>query len=177
MRSAPFALVGVFDSPARLLRACRALRAAGYRRFDAHTPFPVHGLDRAMGLPPSPLGWIVLACALLGGGGAFCLQWWVHAFGYRQNISGKPFVAFQAYVPITFELTVLLAAFGTFFGVWGLSKLPRLFHPVMQHAAFARASDERFLVSIEADDPQFDRLRTRTLLVGLGAGEVEEVEP
>jgi hypothetical protein len=177
MRSRPFALVGSFATPAALTHACEGLRDAGYRNFDAHTPFPVHGLDRAMGLKPSPLGWIVLACGLTGGAGAFTLQWWVHTLGYAQNISGKPFFAFQAYVPITFELTVLFAAFGTFLGVWGLSRLPRLFHPVMQHPAFARATDDRFLISVEADDPKFDHEKTRALLVALGDADVAEVEP
>jgi hypothetical protein len=177
MRSRPFALVGVFATPAAIVHACAGLRDRRYRRFDAHTPFPVHGLERAMGLSASPLGWIVLGCALVGGLGAFGLQWWVHAVGYPQNISGKPFFAFQAYVPITFELTVLLAAFGTFFGVFVLSRLPRFFHPVMQHPRFAAATDDRFLVSVEADDPQFDVAATRALLLELGASDVEEVEP
>ncbi len=177
MRNPPFALVGSFATPAKLVRACAALRDLGYRRFDAHTPFPVHGLDKAMGLPASPLGWIVLACALAGGSGAFALQSWVHLGGYAQNIGGKPFFAFQAYVPITFELTVLLAAFGTFFGVWGLSKLPQLFHPVMQHPSFPRATDDRFLVSVESADAKFDVDATRALLVELGADDVAEVEP
>ena len=173
----PFALVGAFATPAALYHACEALRDAGYRRFDAHTPFPVHGLERAMGLRPSPVPWIVLAGGLFGGLGAFALQSWVHLWGYPQVISGKPFWAFQAYVPITFELTVLFAAFGGFFGVWGLSRLPRLFHPVMQHPAFAGASDDRFLVSVEADDAQFDAERTRALLVELGARDIDEVAP
>jgi Alternative complex III, ActD subunit len=177
MRSQPFALVGAWRTPGGLYRACEALRDGGYRRFDAHTPFPVHGLERAMGLPPSRLPWIVLGCGLLGGAGAFALQSWVHAVAYPQVISGKPFFAFQAYVPITFELTVLFAAFGTFFGVWGLSRLPRLFHPVMQHPAFARTSDDRFLLSVEATDDRFDLDRTRALLVELGAEDVQEVEP
>lgn len=177
MRNPPFALVGAWSTPAELYTACAALRDAGYRRFDAHTPFPVHGLERAMGLKPSRLPWIVLACGILGGAGAFALQTWAHLWGYRQVISGKPFFAFQAYVPITFELTVLFAAFGTFFGVWGLSKLPRLFHPVMQHPAFTGATDDRFLVSIEADDPKFDPDKTRALLVEFGARDVQEVLP
>ena len=80
-------------------------------------------------------------------------------------------------MPITFELTVLFAAFGTFFGVWGLTKLPRLFHPVMQHPSFPGASDDRFLVSVEADDPKFDHRITRALLEELGASDVQEVEP
>jgi hypothetical protein len=173
----PFAVVGAFATPAALTAACRRLYDAGYRRFDAHTPFPVHGLEKAMGLRPSKLPWIVLACGLTGGLFAFGLQTWVHTLGYAQNISGKPFFAFQAYVPITFELTVLFAAFGTFFGVWGLSRLPRLFHPVMQHPAFVSASDDRFLVSIERDDPLFDGERTPALLAELGAHDVQEVQP
>lgn len=177
MRNPPFALVGSFAEPAALLRACATLRDRGYRRFDAHTPFPVHGLEKAMGLPPSPLGWIVLGCALLGGAGAFALQAWTHLSGYAQNISGKPYFAFQAYVPVTFELTVLLASFGAFLGVWGLSKLPQLFHPTMQHPSFPRATDDRFLVSVESADPQFDLRVTRALLLELGADDVAEVEP
>jgi ActD protein len=177
MRNPPFALVGAFESPAALFHACEALRDAGFEKFDAHTPFPVHGLERAMGLRPSRLPWIVLVCGILGGTGAFALQSWAHLLGYPQVISGKPLFAFQAYVPITFELTVLFAAFGTFFGVWGLSKLPRFFHPVMQHPAFAGASDDRFLVSIEAADEKFDVERTRALLVELGARDVAEVLP
>ncbi len=177
MRSRPFAVVGSFATPAALTRACEKLRDAGYKRFDAHTPFPVHGLEKAMGLRPSKLPWIVLACALLGGSGAFTLQWWVHVHGYAQNISGKPFFAFQAYVPITFELTVLFASFGTFFGVWGLSRLPKPFHPVMQHADFPRSSDDRFLISIESEDPLFDPDGTKKVLVELGARDVREVMP
>jgi hypothetical protein len=173
----PFAIVGSFTTPAALTRACRGLYDAGYRNFDAHTPFPVHGLEKAMGLRPSKLPWIVLACGLFGGTFAFGLQSWVHTLGYAQNISGKPLFAFQAYVPITFELTVLFAAFGTFFGVWGLARLPRLFHPVMQHPAFTAASDDRFLVSIEHDDPQFDVERTPALLAELGAHDVHRVLP
>jgi hypothetical protein len=177
MRRTPFALVGAWRTPAELYRACEALRDAGYQQFDAHTPFPVHGLEKAMGLRASRLPWIVLLCGLIGGTGAFALQTWAHLSGYPQVISGKPLFAFQAYVPITFELTVLFAAFGTFFGVWGLSRLPRLFHPVMQHPAFSGATDDRFLVSIEGADARFDHERTRALLLELGAHDVQEVEP
>jgi hypothetical protein len=177
MASRPYALVGSFATPAAIYHACEALRDAGYRSFDAHTPFPVHGLEKAMGLKPSRLPWIVLVCGIFGGSAAFALQAWVHSVAYPQNIAGKPFFAFQAYVPITFELTVLFAAFGTFFGVWGLSKLPRFFHPIMQHARFPSATDDRFLVSIESIDPRFDTAVTRALLEKLGAESVEEVLP
>lgn len=177
MRNQPFALVGAWRTPGGLYHACEALRDAGYRNFDAHTPFAVHGLEKAMGLPPSRLPYLVLGCGILGGLGAFALQSWVHLWGYPQIISGKPFFAFQTYVPITFELTVLFAAFGTFFGVWGMSRLPRFFHPVMQHPSFAGASDDRFLVSVEAEDPKFDLSATRALLEELGASDVQEVLP
>jgi hypothetical protein len=173
----PFALVGWFDTPGELVHACEQLREAGYRRFDAHTPFPVHGLDRAMGLRPSKLPWIVLAMGLLGGVGAFALQMWTMGIDYPQNLSGKPVFAWQAYVPVTFEATILFAAFGAFFGMWLLNGLPRLFHPVMQHHRFDGSSDDRFLVSVEASDPAFDPEATRALLERLGAKGLEEVAP
>lgn len=174
-KAKPFALVGVFDTPATLYHACEGLRDGGYTRFDAHTPFPVHGLEKAMGVKQSRLPWISLVCAILGGTGIFALEAWIHSAGYPLNISGKPHFAFQAYIPVMFEITVLLCAFGTFFGLWGLNKLPQLFHPVMQHSKFTSASDDRFLVSIECDDPRYDEVVTRQLFEELGAKDIEEV--
>jgi hypothetical protein len=176
MAERPFALVGYYDTPGKLFHACETLRDAGYKRIDAHTPFPVHGLERAMGLPASRLPWIVLFMGMFGGSAGFLLQWWVHAVAYPQNISGKPFFAFQAYVPITFELTVLFAAFGCFFGMWGLNKLPRFFHPVMQHPEFGGASDDRFFLSVEAD-AEFDAARAKALLEKTGITGLSEVKP
>jgi hypothetical protein len=102
---------------------------------------------------------------------------WMTVIDYPLIIGGKPFLTLASYVPITFELTILFSAFGTFFGMWGLNRLPRYFHPVMQHPHFGRASDDRFFVSIESTDPNYDSARTRTLLEGLGAREVTEVQP
>lgn len=177
MADRPFGLVAVYRTPAALLDACAKLRDAGYQRFDAHTPFPVHGIERAMGLRPSRLPFIVLACALVGGLGALALQTWVHSVAYPQNIAGKPLFALPAYVPVTFELTILLSAFGTFFGVWGLSRLPRLFHPTMRHPSFVRVTDDRFLISVEASDPRFELGGTTALLREAGGEEIEEVQP
>jgi len=173
----PFALVGYFDTPADLYHACEGLRDAGYKHFDAHTPFPVHGLEKAMGLKPSRLPWIVLICGATGGTIGFLLQSWVHLFGYPQNISGKPLFAFPPMVPIIFELTVLLSAFGAFFGMWALNRLPMWFHPVMQYSKFETFSDDQFLLSVEASDPKFDSAGTRALLAELGAQDIEEVAP
>jgi hypothetical protein len=174
---APFALVGYFDTPAQVYHACEALRDSGYKEFDAHTPFPIHGLERAMGLPPSRLPWIVLACGLTGFGSALLMQIWMSVYDYPLIIGGKPFLTLPSYVPITFELTILFSAFGAFFGMWGLNGLPRYFHPVMQHPSFAKASDDKFFVAVEATDPQYDAVKTRALLEGLGIRELEEVQP
>ena len=173
----PFGMAGFFNEPADLYHACEALRDAGYKDFDAHTPFPVHGLEHAMGLKPSRLPWIVLACGLTGAGSALLMMIWMTVIDYPLIIGGKPFLTLPSYVPITFELTILFSAFGTFFGMWGLNRLPRYFHPVMQHPQFGRATDDRFFISIESTDPNYDSARTRTLLEGLGAREVTEVQP
>jgi hypothetical protein len=174
---APYALVGVFDSPAAVFHGCECLRDAGYRQFDAHTPFPVHGLERAMGLRPSKLPWIVLTGGITGLVSAVLLQWWTQVVDYPLNISGKPSFAYQAWVPVSFELTVLLSGLSCFFGLWALNKLPTFFHPVMQHRSFHRVTDDRFVVSVEAADPKFDLARTRALLEKAGAQEIEEVQP
>jgi hypothetical protein len=140
----PFALVGYLDTPATLFHACEALRDAGYKKFDAHTPFPVHGLENAMGLRPSRMPWIVLACAFAGFTSAVAMQYWMSVVDYPLNVGGKAPFSPPNWVPIGFELTILLSAFGAFFGMWIMNGLPRFFHPVMQHPSFQRATDDRF---------------------------------
>ena len=172
----PFGLVGYFDTPGELYQACEELRDAGFK-MDAHTPFPVHGLEKAMGLGPSKLPYIVLAGAFIGGLSIFALMWWVDNVEYPQNFSGKPHFAWQAYIPVTFEITVLLSAFGAFFGLWGLNKLPQFFHPVMRHPNFTQASDDKFFVSVENVGPHTDLERAREILGKLGIHELLEVAP
>ncbi|MEW5853018.1 MAG: DUF3341 domain-containing protein [Myxococcota bacterium] len=171
----PFALVGWFKTPAELYHACEKLRDAGFKHFDAHTPFPVHGLERAMGLKPSRLPWIVLCMGLFGLCVGFALQMWTLGVDYPMNISGKPFFAVPAYIPVAFEVTVLLSSFGCFLGMWGLNGLPRFFHPVMQHPSFHRATDNCFFVSVEVKDPKYDATRTLKMLEEAGAQELQEV--
>ena len=173
----PFGMVGYFETPAQLFHACESLRDAGYKKFDAHTPFPVHGLEKAMGASPSRLPWLVLACVVVGFSSAVLLQWWTLGYDYVMNIAGKATFPWQAYVPVTFELTILLSAFGCFFGMWGLNSLPTYFHPTMQHPNFPRATDDLFFISVEAKDPNYDSTRTRALLEGAGCKELVEVEP
>jgi molybdopterin-containing oxidoreductase family membrane subunit len=166
-------LLGEFDSPGALFQACEQLRDAGFERWDAHSPFPVHGLERAMGLGRSRLPWFILVTALAGAAAGFALQAWVHSLAYPLVISGKPFFAWQAYVPVTFELSVLGGAIGAVVGMLALNRLPMHHHAVFDSAAFERATDDRFFVSIEADDPRFDASATPELLRRANATRLE----
>ena len=171
-----YGVLAQFGSPAELYRACERVRDAGFTKWDAHTPFPVHGLDKAMGLKRSPLPWIVLVMGLTGAALGFALQWWVHARAYPLVISGKPYFSWPAYVPITFEVAVLFAALGAVLGMLALNRLPMHHHPLFQSRVFERVTDDAFFISIESWDPRFDPSGTRTLLESLGARSVELLE-
>jgi hypothetical protein len=162
-----------FESTKSLFSACERVRDAGYTRWDAHTPFPVHGLDRAMGLRRSKLPFLVLATGLGGAGGGMLLQWWIHTQAYALNFSGKPTFSWPAFVPVTFELGVLGAAAGAVFGMFAINKLPTYHHPLFSSAAFERATDDAMFISIESWDPKFDAERTPAFLREIGAVDVE----
>lgn len=164
-----------FSTPGELYRACERVRDAGYTRWDAHSPFPVHGLDRAMGLRRSILPWIALVFGLGSAAGAMVLQWWTSAVDYPLVISGKPYFSWPAFVPITFELGVLGAAVATVVGLLGLTLLPMHHHPLFASSRFERASDDAFFISIESWDPRFDPRATAEFLAGIGARHVETV--
>jgi len=170
-----FGALAEFATPADLYHACEGVRDAGYTRWDAHAPFPVHGLERAMGLKASPLPWVVLVMALGGAVAGMGLQGWVSTTAYPLVISGKPFFSWPAFVPVTFELAVLGGALGAVLGMLGINQLPTLHHPLFSSKRFERASDDGFFLSIESWDPKFDRDRTVDLLRQLGAREVELV--
>lgn len=175
-RSKVFGVLAQFDTAQDIFHACEKVRDAGYTRWDAHTPFPVHGLDSAMGLRPSKLPWIVLGMALTGASCALLLQWWTSAVDYPMVIAGKPLFSWQAFVPVTFEVAVLFGALGALFGMLGLNRLPQHYHPVFRSTAFERASDDKFFISIEAQDPRFDAARTVDMLRSVGATHVEMLE-
>ena len=170
-----YGFLAEFDSPRALHRACGLVRDAGYSRWDAHTPFPIHGLEKAMGLRDSRLGWVVLIGGLGGAAGAMVLQWWVSTIGYPLIISGKPFNSWQAFIPVMFELGVMGGVLGAVFGMFAFNELPTLHHPLFNSAAFERVTDDRFFISIEVEDPRFDRETTRRLLQESGATRVEMV--
>jgi len=170
-----FGALAEFATPADLYHACEGVRDAGYTRWDAHAPFPVHGLERAMGLKASRLPWVVLVMALGGAVAGMGLQGWVSTIAYPLVISGKPFFSWPAFIPVTFELAVLGGAAGAVFGMFGMNQLPTLHHPLFAAKRFERASDDGFFLSIESWDPKFDRDQTVDLLRRLGAKEVELV--
>ncbi len=182
-----YAAIGEFTEASDLVEAGKKIRAMGYTKIDAMTPFPVHGIDDAIGIPRSRLGWIVVCFSMMGTATAIFLQWYTGATpltnlvkfglsGYPLVIGGKPLIDFSISIPVAFELTVLNTAFATFFGLWIINGLPQLYHPSMNYKHAHRASDDRFLLVIEADDPQFEPKKTSDHLRSVGAQEVEVVE-
>jgi len=171
-----YGLLAEFETPATLYHACEAVRDEGYTKWDAHTPFPVHGLERAMGVGRSWLPWIVLVMGVTGATAGFMLQTWVHTEAYELVISGKPYWAWQAFMPVTFECGVLFASFGAVFGMFILNGLPTLYHPVFGSERFAKVTDDKFFISIESADPRFDAEGTKQLLEQAGATHVESLE-
>lgn len=168
-------LIAEYESPKALISAAEKVRNAGYRDWDTYAPFPIHGIDPAMGIKATILPWIILCGGLTGLFTAITLQWWTNAFDYKFLISGKPFWSIPANVPIMFELTVLFSAFSAFFGMLGLNKLPHPSHPLDYIRRFGRSTTDRFYVFVQASDPVFDEKETRSLLESSGAVAVEDV--
>ena len=161
------ALVAEFDDVDGVTAAARAVRDAGYSKFDVYSPFPIHGIEKAMGVKPTRLPWLVLGAGLAGTSLALLGQWWMNGVDYQFVISAKPLFGIPANIPITFEFTVLLAAFTTFFGMFLLNRLPEHHNPLFDEERFRRATDDGFFLAIEADDARFDARRTRDLLQSL----------
>jgi hypothetical protein len=172
----PVLLLAEFETPDDVMGAAKRVRDAGFEKWDVHTPWPVHGMDTAMGLSDSRLGWIVLVAGLTGLSLAVLMMQWMNGYDYPLVIGGKPPDAFASMVPIMFELTVLLSAFGAVFGMLGLNELPRHHHAVFYSERFEAASNDRFFISIEAEDKQFDASKTRSFLEELKPSYVELVE-
>ena len=171
-----YGLLAEFSDPGALLHAAEAVRENGYSHFDSHSPFPIHGMDRAMGLGNSKVGFFALGGGVTGLLVATVLQWWTSAVDYPINISGKPFFAVEPSVPIMFELTVLFAALGAVAGMFALNGLPRPYNPLFYSDRFARATDDAFFLHIAASDSQFDETETADMLREIGALKVELVQ-
>ncbi len=173
LRERPALVLAQFAGPKELIMAAKKTRGAGYKKFDCHSPFPIHGMDQAMGEKQSMLGWIVGSMAFIGLTIGVLLQWWTSAVDYPIVISGKAFFSFQAFVPIAFELTVLLSAFGAVFGMFALNGLPRLHHPIFNSDRFTAASNNGFFLSVERADAKFDPIQTTSFLESIGGEHVE----
>jgi hypothetical protein len=160
----PALMLAEFDTPGQLLHAAEKVRDAGYTVFDAHSPFPIHGMDAAMGLPDSKLGLIVFPIGLTGTTLAFLMMWWMNGVDYPLIIGGKPPYSLPSQIPIMFEVTVLLSAFATVLGMFHLNRLPRHHHPIFNSERFASFSNDKFFLSIEATDPKWNVEKTKKLL-------------
>lgn len=171
-----YGLVAEFESPGELVTASRRAREAGYRRMDAYSPFPIHELTAALGLRRTKLPLAVLVGGLLGAASALLMQWFSAVVHYPLNVGGRPLASWPAFIPITFELTILFAAFFAVFGMLGRNGLPEPYHPIFNAPRFALASRDRFFLCIEARDPQFDPEATSRFLANLNARIVSEVE-
>ena len=170
------AILAEFDNPASLLEAAEKMRTAGYELYDCHSPFPIHGMDQAMGLKRSPLGYIVFIVAMLGLIGGVTLEWWTSTIDYPLVISGKPFFSYQAYGPVAFAIMVLSGAFVSLFGMLMLNKLPMYYHKLFNSKNFERAMNDGFFVSVDGKDAKFDRQATTKWLEEIGGRNVEYVE-
>ncbi len=172
----PALLLAQYDSSAKILHAAEKVRDAGYTKWDSHSPFPVHGMDAAMGLKDSKLGFFVFAAGFCGVTGAYLMMWWMGGVDYRIPIGDKPGFSLPSSVPIMFELMVLASAWGAILTMLGMNKLPRHNHPLFESERFRSATDDQFFISIEVEDPKFDMDKTRALLEKTHALAVELVE-
>jgi len=171
-----YGLLATFEGPADLLHAAEKVRDAGFKKFDCHSPFPIHGMDEAMGLKDSPLGIIASVGSLIFGSGVLGLMWWTSVKAYPLVLSGKELFSYQAFVPITFELCILGAALFTVFGMFALNRLPTFYHPLFNSKKFETFGDDGFLMSIEQADKNFDLNQTKALLESLGGKNIEVIE-
>ena len=166
-RTPIYGLMADFRTPQGILRATRAAREAGYVVMDAYTPYTVEGLAAALGTPQNRVPSVVFLGGLAGGAVGFLMQYWTMAVDYQLNVGGRPYNSWPVFIPITFEVLVLIASFSAFFGMLFLSGLPRPHHPLFAEPRFARASQDRFFLCVEATDPRFDRRATEEFLRGL----------
>jgi hypothetical protein len=171
----PYGLMAEFASADELFAAARSANQAGFTKMDAFSPFPIEGLAEEVGFHHTRLPLIVLIGGITGALTGLGMQSYSFMVDYPVNVGGRPFFSWPAFVPITFELMILLAAFGAVFGMFLLNGLPRLYHPVFNAPRFDRATQDAFFLCIEADDPKFDLVETRSFLEGLKATAVSEV--
>ncbi len=172
----PYGIMAEFETSAAIMHAAEKVRDTGFRRWDVFTPFPVHGMDKAMGLKNSKVGWFAFLGGVTGYTSGMVMIWWMNGYDYRIVVGGKPmFSPFGAFPP-SYELTILLGSFGALFGMLFLNRLPRLHHPLLKHHRFSQVTHDRFFLVIETNDPKYSETETRKLLEAAGSTRIEMVE-
>jgi hypothetical protein len=171
-----YAMMAEFETPADILHAADKVRDHGFRRWDVFTPFPIHGMDRAMGLKNSIVGWFSFIGGVTGYTTGMLIIWWMNAVDYPIIIGGKPMFSPFAAFPPSYELTILFGSFGALLGMLFLNRLPRLHHPLLKNKRFALATHDRYFLVIESDDVKYSETETRKLLETLGSRHIELVE-
>ncbi len=175
--SAPIhGLIAMFETPAQVMRAAEKVREAGYKFWDVHSPFPIHGIDRAMGVKRSKVPRISLAGGITGFCTGMSMIWYMNGFDYTLTVGGKPFFSPLFAFPISYELTILFTAFATLIGMFVMNGLPMHYHPLLKYPNVDRATNDLFYIVIEARDPRFDQRATRELLAAVGGQAITDLE-
>ncbi len=175
MTPALYGLVAEFDTPTDMVVAAKAAYAAGYRKMDAYSPYPVEEASEAIGFHKTRVPLIVLMGGILGGLSGYALQYWINVIDYPLNIGGRPFHSWPAFIVPTFELTVLFAGLSGVFGMFALNGLPMPYHPLFNVERFGAVTRDKFFVCIEAADPKFDLVNTQQFLMALKPLSISEV--
>jgi len=170
-----YGLMAEYDEPEELLQATQRAYTAGYRRMDAYSPFPVDGLSEALGFTRPKLPLLVLGGGVIGAIGGYMLQYYTSVISYPLNIGGRPFHSWPAFIPVTFETTILVAGVTAVLGMLAMNGLPRPHHPVFNVERFERASSDQFFLCIETQDVQFDYESTKQFLLSTSPREVADV--
>jgi hypothetical protein len=176
MAEKPYGLIATFETPGALMHAAEQVRDAGYRRWDCITPFPIHGLDKAMGVGRSRVPRISLCGGITGFCTGMSMIWFMDKFDYALTVGGKPFFSPLFAFPVSYELTILFTAFATIGGMFFLNGLPMHYHPVLNYDKIRRGTDDQFFIVIERSDPRFNPDNTKALLARIGGGDITELE-
>jgi len=172
----PYGVIAEFTTPAAIMHAAEKVRDAGFTRWDVFTPFPVHGMDRAMGMKNSKVGWFAFIGGVTGYTSGMLMIWFMNALNYPIVVGGKPMFSPYAAFPPSYELTILFGAFGALGGMLFLNRLPRLYHPLLKHRRFSQVTHDRFFLVIECSDPKYSETETVKLLTSTGSKHIEVVE-
>ena len=176
MNSKAYGIIAEYDTPADIMHAAEKIRDAGFRKWDVFTPFPIHGMDHAMGLKNSKVGWFGFLGGVTGYTTGMLMIWWMNAVDYQVMIGGKPMFSPFAAFPPSYELTILFTAFGSIGGMMFLNKLPRLHHPLLKHGRFEQVTHDKYFLVIETADQKYSDTETRKLLEATGSKHIEMVE-